>query len=300
MEVLRTSEERFEELPDFPYDPNYVLVENPWGPLLRMHHIDEGPTDGPTVVMLHGEPTWSYMYRNLIPPLARAGFRVLVPDLIGFGRSDKPAAVEDYTYARMVTWTANWFNEVDPKQVSLILHDWGGLIGLRVVAQGSRRFRRVIAMNTGLPTGTQRMSREFETWQLMAHNMPVLPIGQVVNGGCFVDLPTEVISAYDAPFPEESYKSAARALPALVPTSPDDPAAADNQAAWRALRRFKKPFLTAFSDRDPISRGSEDIFKAKVPGAVGQPHTRLRYAGHFVTEDRGPRLTKIICRFLRG
>lgn len=300
MKVLRTPDERFESLPDYPFEPHYLEIRNTWGPDLRMHYVDEGPADAPSVVMLHGEPTWSYLYRQLIPPIVRAGHRVLAPDLIGFGKSDKPADTDDYTYERMVEWTAAWFELVNPRRVSLILHDWGGLIGLRVVAKRSRRFERIIAMNTGLPTGAQVMSPEFSIWKLMAHNMPVLPVGQIVNGGCFVDLAPDVIAAYDAPFPDESFKSGARALPALVPVRPDDPSAAENRAAWRSLRRLKKPFLTAFSDLDPISSGSEEVFKSSIPGAAGQPHTRLRHAGHFITEDRTDRLIKVLSRFIRS
>ncbi|MDH5372766.1 MAG: alpha/beta fold hydrolase, partial [Acidimicrobiia bacterium] len=199
-----------------------------------------------------------------------------------------------------VEWMSSWFQLVDPKQVTLVLHDWGGLIGLRVVAAGSRRFVRIIAMNTGLPTGDQKMSPQFRTWQLMAHNMPVLPIGQVVNGGCFIDLHPDAIAAYDAPFPDESFKSGARALPALVPTDHDAPSAAENRVAWRSLRRFKKPFLTVFSDLDPITGGTEEAFKTSIPGAVGRPHTRLRNAGHFIAEDRTDRLIKIISRLIRS
>lgn len=300
MKVLRTPDERFESLPDYPFEPHYLEIRNTWGPDLRMHYVDEGPADAPSVVMLHGDPTWSYLYRQLIPPIVRAGHRVLAPDLIGFGKSDKPADTDDYTYERMVEWTAAWFELVNPRRVSLILHDWGGLIGLRVVAMRSRRFERIIAMNTGLPTGAQVMSPEFSIWKLMAHNMPVLPVGQIVNGGCFVDLAPEVIAAYDAPFPDESFKAGARALPGLVPVRPDDPSAAENRAAWRSLRRLKKPFLTAFSDLDPISSGSEEVFKSSIPGAAGQPHTRLRHAGHFITEDRTDRLIKVLSRFIRS
>jgi len=300
VKVLRTPDERFEALPDYRFEPRYVDIANQWGPTLRMHYVDEGPADAPTVVMLHGEPTWSYLYRHLIPPMVRAGNRVLAPDLVGFGRTDKPAEISDYTYERMVDWMAAWFEEVNPGHVTLILHDWGGLLGLRVVARGSRRFDRIVAMNTGLPTGNQKMSSAFTTWQLMAHNMPVLPIGQVVNGGCFIDLPDDVVAAYDAPFPDESYKAGARALPGLVPTRPDDPSAAENREAWRSLRRLKKPFLTAFSDLDPISSGAEELLKSGIPGATGQPHTRLRHAGHFVTEDRSERLIKVLCRYLRS
>jgi len=299
VKVLRTPDERFESLPDFPFEPRYVEIPNEWGPSLRMHYVDEGPTAAPSVVLLHGEPTWSYLFRHLIPPLVRGGHRVLVPDLVGFGRTDKPAEIDDYTYERMVEWMAAWFGLVNPRRVTLILHDWGGLIGLRVLARGSRRFERIIAMNTGLPTGHQAMSQEFSTWRLMAHNMPVLPVGQIVNGACFVDLPPEVIAAYDAPFPDESFKAGARALPGLVPTHPDDPSAVENQNAWRSLSRLKKPFLTVFSDLDPISSGTEETFKSRIPGAAGQPHTRLRQAGHFVTEDRTDRLIKVLSKFTR-
>ncbi len=300
MQVLRTPDERFESLLDYPFEPHFVELPNDWGPPLRMHYLDEGDGDGPSVVLLHGVPTWSYLFRHLVPPLTRAGYRVLAPDLVGFGRTDKPGAIGDYTYERMVVWTAAWFDLVRPSKVTLLVHDWGGLLGLRVVARSSRRFVRVVAINTGLPTGHQVMTPQFSTWQQMAHNMPVLPIGQIVNGGCFVDLPPEVVAAYDAPFPDESFKSAARALPSLVPIHPDDPSAAENRAAWQALRRFKKPFLTVFGDLDPISGDAQHSFRENVPGAQGQPHTRIRNGGHFVIEDRTERLTKVLCKFLRA
>ena len=300
VKVLRTPDGRFESLPDFPFEAHYVEIGNKWGPSLRIHYLDEGSVDAPTVVMLHGEPTWSYQYRTLLPPILRAGYRVLAPDLIGFGRSDKPACTEDYTYELMVDWMGEWFDEVDPKRVTLIVHGWGGLIGLRVVANGMRRFARVIAMNTGLPTGRQAMSAEFTTWQMMARNMPVLPVGHIINGACFVDLNPEVVAAYDAPFPAEEFKSGVRALSSLMPVKPDDPGAIENRTAWRSLRRFKKPFMTAFSYLDPMTGGTEEVFKTTVPGATGQPHTRLRQAGHFVTEDRPERLNKVIGKFLRS
>lgn len=300
MKVLRTPEERFDSLTDYPFESKYVEIPNQWGPRLRIHYVDQGEPGAPVVVMLHGEPTWSFEYRSLIPPFVRSGFRVLAPDLVGFGRSDKPARIEDYTYERMVDWMAAWFDAVDPRGVTLVVHGWGGLIGLRVLTRNVRRFARVIAINTGLPTGKQQMSAEFATWQLMARNMPVLPIGNVINGACFVDLKQEVVAGYDAPFPDESYKSGARALPLLIPLHPDDPSGAENRAAWKSLRRFKKPFMTAFSYMDPMSAGTEDLFKNAVPGAIGQPHTRLRQAGHFVTEDRPDRLVKVIGKFLRS
>jgi haloalkane dehalogenase len=300
LRLLRTPEERFIGLPDYPFDPHYVTVEHDHDHELRMHYVDEGPRRAPAVLMMHGEPSWSYLYRHFIPPISRAGYRVLAPDLIGFGRSDKPASVEDYSYEQLVAWTRTWFDAVDPHKVTLVAHGWGGLIGLRIVAAASRRFTRVIAMNTGLPTGREHFPAAFFTWQQMAHNMPVLPVSHVVQGGCLTNLPPDVMAAYDAPFPSEEYKAGVRALPALVPTTPDAPSADENRQAWRLLRRWSKPFLTIFSDVDPITAGVDEQLQAVIPGAEGQPHTRLRHAGHFAQEDRVARLIKVICRFLRS
>ncbi|MBW3620334.1 MAG: haloalkane dehalogenase [Actinobacteria bacterium] len=301
MDVLRTPDDRFTDLPGFPFAPHYVEVDDHEGGRLRVHHLDEGPADGPVVLLLHGEPSWSYLYRTMIPVLAGAGLRCVAPDLVGFGRSDKPARQEDHSYARHVAWMREClFDVLDLTDVTLVCQDWGGLIGLRLVGEHPDRFARVVVANTGMPTGDQRMPDAFLAWQRWASEAEDLPVGRLVDGGCTSDLPAEVVAAYDAPFPDRSFKAGAQVLPSLVPTSPDDPAAAANRAAWEALQRFERPFLTAFSDGDPITAGGERVFSKLVPGASGQPHTTIAGAGHFLQEDRGPELADVVVSFVRG
>ena len=291
MEVLRTPDERFAALPEFPYEPRYVEVDGG----LRVAYVDEGPADGAVVLLLHGEPSWSFLYRRMIPVLAGAGLRVVAPDLVGFGRSDKPARREDYSYARHVGWMREaLFDGLDLRDVTLVGQDWGGLIGLRLVAEHADRFARVVVANTGLPTGDQPMTDAFLAWQRFALESPRFEVGRIVSNGSGTPLAPEVVAAYDAPFPDDSYTAGARAFPALVPTRPDDPAAADNRAAWEALTRWEKPFLTAFSDGDPITGGGERVFQKLVPGAQGMPHTTLRGGGHFLQEDVGPDLARVV------
>jgi haloalkane dehalogenase len=291
MEVLRTPEERFAAVPDFPYEPRYVEVDGG----LRVAFVEDGPADGETVLLLHGEPSWSFLYRRMIPVLAGAGLRVVAPDLVGFGRSDKPAAQADHSYARHVGWMAEaLFGRLALREVTLVGQDWGGLIGLRLVGEHPDRFDRVVAANTGLPTGDQPMSEAFLTWQRFAASAKQFDVGRVVQNGTLTDLPPEVVTAYDAPFPDDSYTAGARAFPSLVPTSPEDPAAPANRAAWEVLARFEKPFLTAFSDGDPITGGGERVFQKLVPGAADQPHATLRGGGHFLQEDVGPELAQVV------
>jgi haloalkane dehalogenase len=291
MEILRTPEERFADLPDFPYEPRYAEVDGG----LRVGYVDEGPADGETVLLLHGEPSWSFLYRRMIPVLAGAGLRVVAPDLVGFGRSDKPTRPEDYSYARHVDWMrAALFDALDLRDVTLVGQDWGGLIGLRLVAVHPDRFARVVVANTGLPTGDQPMTEAFLAWQRFAQETPRLEIGRIVSNGCGTPLAPQVVAAYDAPFPDDSFTAGARAFPMLVPTRPDDPAAEANRAAWAVLSEWEKPFLTAFSDGDPITGGGERVFQKLVPGAQGMPHTTLRGGGHFLQEDVGPELARVV------
>jgi len=231
--------------------------------------------------------------------LVAAGHRVIVPDLVGFGRSDKPTKQTDYSYARHVAWTsALVIDHLDLSDITYFGQDWGGLIGLRLVAAQPHRFARVVIGNTGLPTGAGAPSDAFLAWQKFSQESPVFPIGDIVNGGCTSDLSPEVIAAYDAPFPDDSYKAGARIFPALVPTSPDDPEAPANQAAWKVLAGFDRPFLTCFSDRDQITKGGDAPFIAKVPGAQGQSHVTIEGAGHFLQEDKGPQLAEVIIAFI--
>jgi haloalkane dehalogenase len=295
MNALRTPDDRFTELPDFPWTPRYVEVADGDGGALRVACIDEGPREAEPVLLLHGEPSWSFLYRRMIPVLLGAGLRVVAPDLVGFGRSDKPAEPSDYTYARHVEWVrAAVLDELGLTGITLVGQDWGGLIGLRLVAEHPDRFARVVVANTGLPTGDSPMSDAFLAWQRFAQTAPQFQVGRIISNGTATELPPEVVAAYDAPFPDDSYKAGARAFPALVPTRPDDPASDANRAAWEALASWRKPFLTAFSDGDPITGGGDRIFRKLVPGAEGTPHTTLRGGGHFLQEDVGPSLAEVV------
>ena len=301
MNVLRTPDERFEDLPGYDFAPHYVEVPAGEGPgRLRVHFVDEGRTGATeTVLLLHGEPSWSYLYRTMIGPLTRAGCRVIAPDLVGFGRSDKPASRTDYTYARHVEWMRSaLFDELGLSGLTLVGQDWGGLIGLRLVAEHPVRFHRVVAANTGLPTGDMDLGEAFHAWRTFSQEVPELPVGRIVGGGCVSALAPEAVAAYDAPFPDESYKEGARQFPVLVPSRPDDPAAGANHRAWEALGEFDKPFLCAFSDSDPITRGADALFMDKVPGAAGQSHTTIAGGGHFLQEDKGEDLAAIVVDFL--
>ena len=300
MEALRTPDEQFASLPDFPFAPHYVDVPSgDGGTDLRVHYLDEGPPDGDVVLCLHGEPSWSFLYRKMIPVLTAAGLRVVAPDLVGFGRSDKPVDPAAYSYARHVEWMRRaLFDGLGLTGVTLVGQDWGGLIGLRLVAEHPDRFARVVAANTGLPTGDTPTSEAFLAWQRFATTAPEFDVGRVVQNGTRTQLPPEVVAGYDAPFPDDRYKAGARVFPALVPTAPDDPAAADNRAAWESLARFGKPFLTAFSDGDPITGGGDRVFQKVVPGAQGRPHTTLAGGGHFLQEDVGPELARVVAGFV--
>ncbi|HEY7947204.1 MAG TPA: haloalkane dehalogenase [Acidimicrobiales bacterium] len=301
MKVLRTPDERFARLPGYNFAPHYVEIPSGDGDAsLRVHYIDEGPAGANEVILcMHGEPSWSYLYRKMIPPLTTAGFRVVAPDLVGFGRSDKPADRNDYSYARHVEWMrAALFDRLGLSGVTVVGQDWGGLIGLRLVAENPDRIRRVVAANTGLPTGDMDMGDAFMAWQKFSQEVPELPVGRIVAGGCTSSLSEEVIAAYDAPFPDESYKEGARQFPVLVPTRPDDPAGDANRAAWEVLRGFAKPFLCAFSDSDPITGGADALFLSEVPGTRDQEHPTIAGAGHFLQEDSGEALASAVVDFV--
>jgi len=299
MERLRTPEERFEGLRDFDFAPHYADVADPTGgEALRMAYLDDGPREGPVVVLLHGEPSWSYLYRFMVPDLVAAHHRVVVPDLIGFGRSDKPSSRAEYTYARHVEWVrALLFDELDLHDVNFFGQDWGSLIGLRLVGEHPDRFARVAIGNGGLPTGDERMSDAFKAWQDFSQTTPELHIGNIVSGGCAERLSADVIAAYDAPFPNETFKEGARQFPTLVPTSPADPAHDANVAAWAVLASFTKPFLCTFSN-DAITHGGEAKFIREVPGARGQAHTTIQSSAHFLQEENGPQLAGILIDFI--
>jgi haloalkane dehalogenase len=298
MKILRTPDERFENLKDFPFEPKYAEVPDGEGGRLRLHYVDEGPRDADPVLLMHGEPSWSFLYRKMIPIFLKAGYRTVAPDLIGFGRSDKPAHRSDYTYNRHVEWMTAWLKQVDLKRITLVCQDWGGLIGLRLLAAHSELFARAVVANTGLPTGDFPISEAFLQWRKFSIEVPEFSVGNIINMGTLSDLPEEILGAYNAPFPDETYKEGARIFPSLVPISPDDPAAQANRQAWESLSRFEKPFLTAFSDGDAITRGGEQIFQKRVPGAKGQPHTVIEGAGHFLQEDRGEEFARVVVDFI--
>jgi len=300
MQTLRTPDERFADLPDFPFAPHYVEVDDGEGGTLRVHHLDEGPTDAPPVLLMHGEPTWSFLYRHVIPGLVAAGHRVVAPDLVGMGRSDKPTERSDHTYARQVEWMRQaLFDRLDLRDITFFGQDWGSLIGLRLVALDPDRYARVAIGNGGLPTGHGPASEAFLAWQRFSQETEDFPVGRIIDGGCTTSLAPEVVAAYDAPYPDDSYKAAVRVFPSLVPTSSEDPATPDQEAAWRVLERFERPFLLCFSDSDPITRGGDAPFLAKVPGAQGQAHTTIEGGGHFLQEDRGPELAQVLVDFIR-
>jgi haloalkane dehalogenase len=291
MDVLRTPESRFENLEGYPFVANYINVTASDARPVRMHFLDEGPVDGVPIVLLHGEPTWSYLYRTMIPPLADAGCRVLAPDLIGFGRSDKPSRIEDYSYQRHVEWVTSWFEQLKLKDATLFVQDWGSLIGLRIAAEHGDRIARLVVANGFLPAGQRRASRAFFAWRAFARYSPVLPAGLLVAAGTVRRVPPKVRAGYDAPFPDKTYQAGARAFPQLVPTSPNDPALPANRAAWDALGRWEKPFLAIFGARDPILGMADRPLIKHIPGAAGQPHARIN-ASHFIQEDSGPELAE--------
>lgn len=298
MHYLRTPDDRFENLPGYDFEPHYLEVRDGDGGHLRVHYIDAGPHDAQPILLLHGEPSWSYLYRKMIPPLTAAGHRVIAPDLVGFGRSDKPARQADYTYQRHMDWLGSVILQLDLTDITLFCQDWGGLLGLRLVGEAPQRFARVIAANTFLPTGDASPGEAFLKWQKFSQDVPKFEAGAVVQKGTLENLPAEVVAAYDAPFPDQTFTAGARRFPMLVPVTPDDPAAEPNRKAWRELARFEKPFLTAFSDSDPVTQGAEKVLQTQIAGARGQPHVTIEGGGHFLQEDRGEELAELVVSFV--
>lgn len=299
MKALRTPDERFAGLPGWSFDPHYLEVADGEGGSLRIHYVDEGPRDAQPVLMLHGEPSWSYLYRKMIPGIVAAGYRAVAPDLIGFGRSDKPSEQADYTFQRHVDWITSFVEQLDLKAITFFGQDWGSLVGLRVAAENPDRFDRIVIGNGGLPTGDQTPGEAFLRWQKFSQTSPQFEIGRLIQGATVSTLSDETVAAYDAPFPDDSYKAGARIFPSLVPTSPDDPAAPANRKAWEVLQKWNKPFLTTFSDSDPITKGGERVLQNLIPGAKGQPHVTIEAGGHFLQEDKGEELAKIVVDFVK-
>lgn len=297
MTVLRTPDSQFDNLPDYDFAPHYHnITDNTLGDL-RLHYVDEGPRDGRVIIMMHGEPSWSFLYRHMIKAVAAAGFRVLAPDLIGFGKSDKPDQTSDYTYTSHVAWMKDWLEAMNVSDAVLFCQDWGGLIGLRLVAMFPQKFAGVVAANTFLPTGDKEPGEAFKKWREFSQTVPEFPVGGILRGATVKPLGEGVEAAYNAPFPDESFKAGARIFPALVPITPDMDGAADNRAAWKILRQFDKPFLTAFSDQDPVSKGGDKLFQKLIPGCQGQPHQTVKGGGHFLQEDVHRELSEIIIDF---
>jgi haloalkane dehalogenase len=292
---LRTPEERFQNLPDFSFAPHYTQIGG-----LRIAYIDEGPKDGPVVLLMHGEPAWSFLYRKMIPILVSAGMRVLVPDQVGFGRTDKPTKRSDYTYENHVQWMSAWLESVDAKDITLFCQDWGSLIGLRMVAEMPDRFARIALSNGGLPTGKEKIPKAFHIWRAFAMYSPWFPIGKIVRFGCAQGLSDEAVAAYDAPYPNSRYEVGARVFPTLVPIDPSDPARESNEKAWDMYKAWAKPFITLFATRDPVTKGGERLWQKLVPGAANQNHTKIRGAGHFVQEDKGEEVAQALVEFMRA
>ena len=281
MEFVRTPERCFERLADYPFEPHYFQVNDAG---MRMHYLDEGPSQADPVLMLHGEPSWSYLYRHMIPVVAAAGHRVIAPDLIGFGKSDKPTRLEDYSYQSHMDWMLALVEGLDLRNITLVCQDWGSLIGLRLAAEQEPRFKAIVVGNGMLPTGDQPVPAAFKIWKNFALYSPWFPIARIINSGTFKTLGPEERKAYDAPFPSAKYKAGARAFPRLVPVAPDNPATPANRAAWKVFEGWNKPFLTTFSNGDPITRGGDKYIQERIPGAKGQPHQTL-VGGHFLQED---------------
>ena len=298
MDFLRTPDARFDNLPDYGFAPNYISIDDTDGGQLRVHYLDEGPADAAPVLLMHGEPSWSYLYRKMVPILVAAGHRVIAPDLVGFGRSDKPTQRSDYTYQRHVDWMQSVLLQLDLSNITLVCQDWGGLLGLRLVAEHGERFARVVAANTMLPTGDHNPGEAFKAWQKYSQEVPKFATGNIIQGATVLKMPQTVVDAYDAPYPDETYKEGARQFPLLVPTTPDNPATEKNRAAWEILKQWQKPFLTAFSDSDPVTAGGDKLMQKLIPGTEGQAHTTIVKGGHFLQEDQGEKLAEVVVEFI--
>lgn len=298
MNYIDTPEERFDNLPGYDFTPHYVTIAHG----MKVHYIDEGPKDAKeTILLMHGEPSWSFLYRKMITPLAAAGYRVLAPDLIGFGRSSKPTEQSDYTYASHLAWMQEWMDQIDAQGITLFCQDWGGLIGLRLVSNDPDRFARIAVSNTGLPTGDRTPSEAFLKWQAFSQKVETFPTEFVIQGATHTELPDDVLKAYSAPFPNEDYTAGAKIFPALVPTTSDNPESENNRQAWKnVFMKWTKPLITLFGDKDPVTKGGDKVFQKLVPGAKGQAHKVIEGGGHFIQEDQGPLLAEHIISFVKA
>jgi len=295
VKILRTPEEKFTSILDYPFQPHYIDVSED----LRMHYVDEGPSDGEVVLLLHGEPSWSYLYRKMIPVYVEAGYRAIAPDLIGFGKSDKPVEMDDYTYASHTEWLMSLITQLKLTGINMFCQDWGGLLGLRIAGLHPNLFSRIVAGNTMLPNGKGKPSEAFLQWQSYSKTAEVLAINKVMQNSTVTKLTEEEINAYWSPFPDKEYMAGAKIFPSLVPTSEDDPAIPTNLEAWKGLTGFTKPFLCLFSDKDPITAGGEKILKKYIPGTNDMPHQTITDAGHFLQEDKGNEIANIMVDFMR-
>lgn len=298
MKFVNTPEDRFDNLPGYNFEPHYVNISHD----MRVHYVDEGPRDAKeTVLLMHGEPSWSFLYRTMITPLVAAGYRCIAPDLIGFGKSSKPIQQSDYSYANHISWMQEFMDQLDVKDITLFCQDWGGLIGLRLVANDPDRFARIAVSNTFLPTGDHKPSEAFLKWQAFCKKVDKFPTEFVMQGATHTELPADVLRAYSAPFPNEDYTAGAKIFPALVPTTPDNPESENNRQAWKnVFSQWTKPLVTLFGDNDPVTKGGDAIFKKLVPGAKGQAHATIEGGGHFIQEDQGPLLAKHIISFINA
>lgn len=292
IDFVRTPDERFKGIPNYPFSPNYIDIDG-----LRMHYVDEGDKEADPILMLHGEPTWSYLYRHMIPICAAAGHRVIAPDLIGFGKSDKPTQLEDYSYQSHMDWITQFIHSMDLKNITLVCQDWGSLLGIRLAAENESRFKAIVVGNGILPTGDDPLPLAFKAWKAFALNSPWFPIGRIVDVGSGKPLSKAERRAYDAPFPSSKYKAGTRAFPRLVPVSTDNPATQANRQAWKVLEKWNKPFLTTFSSGDPIFRPAAKIFRQRIPGAKGLKHRTL-WGGHFLQEDSGTEFAQAVNELL--
>jgi len=284
IDFVRTPDDRFADLPDFPYEPKYADVDG-----LRMAYVEEGSGDAGTFLLLHGEPTWGFLYRRMIPPLVDAGYRIIAPDLIGFGRSDKPTDRSDYTYENHVRWLTTFVGGLDRPDsgVHAFVQDWGGLLGLRVAAENPDWFDRMVIGNTALPDG-EPMGDGFMMWQQASQAMDPMDCGALLGRANVARQLTEAeMDAYRAPFPDETYLAGARQFPLLVPTTPDDPAVPANRTAWAVWERWIKPVLTLWTPGDFVLGHFQQGFIDRIPGAAGQPHQTFEPGGHFLQDDRG-------------